>query len=107
MGQLIARLHEAFPASCRVDYLGVCGIERSDVLTEADAAQVRALGGALALLHRNGCLLGNFYENTEIRYYWDCHLTIRGFNAIDSLAKAADGPLDASAIISAFEHASC
>lgn len=104
LGKFIARLHEAFPKPLQVNYLDVCGIERSNILTEADAAQVQALGSALALLQKNGCLLGHFYENEEFRYYWDCQLTIRGFNAIDSLLQKAAEPLDASSIVSAFEH---
>lgn len=106
LGKLISDLHKSFPSSLKVDYLDVCGIERSSILTKSHATKVQALGGALSLLQKNGYLLGHFYENEEIRYYWDCQLTIRGFNAIDDLLKMGSDSLSASVIISAFKHVS-
>lgn len=104
LGQLIVQLHDAFPGTLKVDYRAICQVPDASVLSESDAAELRKLGRSLVMLERGGFLTGHHFDNGEFRYFWDCQLTIKGYNAARKLVQGSGDDLSAGTVLSMFEN---
>lgn len=103
LAQLIVQLRDAFPAPVKVDYRAICQVSDAAVLSERDATELRKLGWSLTMLERGGFLTGGRFDNGEFQYFWDCQLTIKGYDAARKLGQASEDGLSAATVLSAFE----